>query len=154
MVHQLFLYVSLSFLSPTLTTKQPNRGSQLLFKNRTRYYGGISEWPVKIKGVPRSFFGCCQLFIGACYLMWFVQTGLDLKSNTSRHDSGRNDWKGAWKSRAHSGSQSTPSVHYRSTSQCRKRTTKVPMLLTVHVEFKCHPKLLADGSFTTNLRFR
>lgn len=136
-VHQLFLYVSSTFPSPTLTTNQPNSGSRLPFKNRTRYCGGISEWPVKIKEVPRSFFGCslgrCQRFIGAFYLMWFMQTGSDLKSNTSRHDSGRNDWKGAWKSGAHSGSQSAPSVQYRSTSQCRERTTKPPMLLTVHV---------------------
>lgn len=52
-VHQLFLYVSSTF--PSLTTNQPNSGSRLPFKNRTRYCGGISEWPVKIKEVPRSF---------------------------------------------------------------------------------------------------
>lgn len=103
----------------------------------------------KNKGVLRSFsgcsLGCCQCFIGVCYLMWFMQPGPDLESNTSRRDSHRNDWKGAWKSRAHSGGQLTPSVQYRSTSLCRERTTKPPMLLTVHVGFKCHPKLLADG---------
>lgn len=103
----------------------------------------------KNKGILRSFFGCslgcCQRFIGACYLMWFIQTGPDLETNTSRRDSRRNDWMRAWKSRAHSGSQSTPSVQYRSTSQSRERATKPPMLLTVHVEFKCHPKLLAGG---------
>lgn len=115
--HQLFLYVSqnmfLSFPSPTPTTNQYSRGCQLPVKNRTWYYRGISKRPVKIKGfreVLHSNFCCCQHFFGNSCLMWFVQTVSDWKSNTSHQYSFRNNWKGAWKSVAHSRTQTTTSV--------------------------------------------
>lgn len=46
------VYPSFPSLSPAAS--QGCGGSQPSYKNRTRYYGGISKWPVKNKGVPRS----------------------------------------------------------------------------------------------------
>lgn len=146
MVHQLFLYVWVSLFQIQLQTSPTGGASSCL---RIELDIRNLQMACKNKGVSRSFFGCslgcCQRFIDVCYLMWFMQTGPDLVSNTSLCNSNRNDWKGTWKSRAHSGSQWTPSVQYRSTSLCQGRTTKPPRLLTVNVEFKCYLKLLADG---------
>lgn len=145
--------VYLSFPSPAPATNQCCGGSQAPFKNRTWYYRGISKWPVKNKGVPRSSslqaHALASTFFGNCCLMWLVQTVSDLKRNTSRPCLHRKDWKEAWKSGAHFGSQTRTSV------QCvglRLNSTRQPlrldkMLLIVHIKMMCHFDSVSESYF-------
>lgn len=93
-----------------------SEGSQTSFKNRTRYYGGISKWPIKNKGVPRS--SSLELTPWPAFhwqLLFNVVGGEsvpDLRRNTSSPYSPRKGWKDAWKSGAHFGSQTGTSVQY------------------------------------------
>lgn len=158
MVHQFFLCVTehvSDFPLSNSNHKPMQRGESapVCVKNRTWYYRGISKRPVKIKGfreVLRSCFGHCQNFFGVCCLMWSVKTVSYLKSNTSRRYSRKNDWKGAWKSEAHSGSQTRTFVLYVHLSITDKHlglTRKPQILLMVYLSSKCLDPL-AEGSFT------
>lgn len=112
-----------------LSDHKPVQSAPVWVKNRTWYYRGISKRPVKIKGfreVLCSSFGCCQHFFGICFLMWLVKTVSYLKSNTSRFYSRKNDWKGAWKSEAHSGSQTRTLVHLNITDKHLGLNRKLP----------------------------
>lgn len=120
---------------------KPVQSAAVCVKNRTWYYRGISKRPVKIKGfreVLRSSLSYCQhFFFGICCLMWLVKTVSYLKSNTSRFYSRKNDWKGTWKSEAHSESQTRTltgtSQHYRPALRLEPQ-----IVLMVHLNSKCH----------------
>lgn len=128
-----FLYVSQNmFLTFPLSSSnhkpmQRRESAPVCVKNRTWYYRGISKRPVKIKGfreVPgSSFWSLPELFFAICCLMWLVRTVSYLKSDTSHLYSRKNDWKGAWKSGAHSGSQTRTLVLYVHLNITDKQTT-------------------------------
>lgn len=150
-------HVSDSLLSSS-NHKPMQRGESapVCVKNRTWYYRGISKRPVKIKGfreVLRLSFGHCQHFFGVCCLMWLVKTVSHLKSNTSRLYSRKNDWKGAWKSEAHSRSQTRTLVlyvHLNITDKHLCLTSRLQMLLMVYLNSKCLQDPLTKGSFTSS----
>lgn len=108
------VYLSFPSLSPA--TSWGCGGSRPSFKNRTRYYGGISKWPVKNKGVPRSSSLKLTPWPVFRWQLLFDVVGAksvpDLRRNTPRPYSHRKDWKNAWKSGAHFGSQTRTSVQY------------------------------------------
>lgn len=108
------MYPSFPSLGPA--TSQGWGGSQPSFKNRTGSYGGISKWPVKNKGVPRSSRLKLAPWPVILWQLLFIAVGAksvpDLRRNTSRPYSHRTDWKDAWKSGAHSGSQTRTSAQY------------------------------------------
>ena len=135
---------------------QRGESAPVCVKNRTWYYRGISKRPVKIKGfreVLRSSFGHCQHFSGVCCLMWLVKTVSYLKSNTSRPYSRKNDWSGAWKSEAHSSSQTRTFALYVHLNIIADKhlglTCKPQMLLMVYLNIKCHFDPVAEDSFTS-----
>lgn len=135
---------------------QRGESAPVCVKNRTWYYRGISKRLVKIKGfreVLCSSFGHCQHFFGVCCLMWLVKTVSYLKSNTSRRYSRKNDWKRAWKSETHSGSQTRTFVlyaHLNITDKHLGLTSKPKMLLMVYLNSKISVVVdpLAEGTFT------
>lgn len=95
--HKTCIWVSPHWVQPQVRAA----GGVNPFKNRTRYYGGISKWPVKNKGVPRS--SPLELTPWPVFLwqLLFNVVGArsvpDLRRNTSRPYSQRKDWKDAWK---------------------------------------------------------